>query len=102
MRSTQAISLIAMKVLVEKYIVTEIRIGLELVIVPKHGAPLVFVAQAEPHQAARDFLRYFPQVHHPARTGRTFNYEFIPIIVIEAPQTLDYQVVDRQPDRSAP
>src|SRR6516165_10607981 len=77
-------------------------IVLQFVDVAESGSSAVFVAQEKARQASTQFVRHFVDCDEPPRAGRAFDFEFVAVVVMELLQRFDEQVIDGEPDRSAP
>jgi hypothetical protein len=53
------------------------RIGLELLEIPKHRATTILILQEYVRHTARQFSRYFPKGHHISGSGWALNLEVI-------------------------
>ena len=62
----------------------------------------LFVLQEDAGQAAREFGRHFPQVHHVPEPVGNSTLKSVAQVVMELLQRLDQQKIHREPDRSAP
>src|SRR2546427_6523302 len=102
MASADACAGIAVEVFVEGDGVAPARIGLEFFEVAEDGALAVGVAKEDAGEAAGDFCRDFPKVHHLARARRAFYFEVVAVVVMELLERFDNQVVKRKPDWPAP
>src|SRR4051812_8549984 len=102
MRSATAAAIVAMKVLVEQKIVLEVWIRLKFFVAAEDGAPPVRAAPEEFEQAAAQLVSDLLERQHDAGTGRAFDGESVAVVLMEAAQIFDQEIVDLHPDRSAP
>ena len=95
---------VAVEVLVEQDVVAPVRVVLEQrPSPPKTGRRPPVVAQEEADRGgARGRRRPRPACSCCARAGRALDREVVAVVVVELLERLDEQVVDREPDRSAP
>ena len=93
---------VAVEVFVEQNQIAPMRIGCVFLLPAVAGARPILVRQKNARESARDFLRHLLQVHHVARAGRAFDLEVVAVEVVVAFERLDDQIIDREPDRTAP
>jgi len=66
------------------------------------GPNPVLIRQEDAGQPARKFLGDLLKRQHFSRTDRTFDLKLVAVKVMVALQSLDDQIVDRKPNRTAP
>ena len=91
-----------MEVFVELQVVAEVRIRLLHRVFARARAEPAGVDEEEPGEACGQFVGNFAQAEERPRPGWALDAEVVPVICVELPQRLDYQVVHRHPDRPAP
>src|SRR5262245_13395862 len=101
-RSAEADARVTVKIFVEQDVVAEIGVALQLVVVAVHRAAAGWIAQKETRQASGDFFRYFVDGDKAARARRAFDFEVVAVVVVKLLQRFDDQVIDGEPNRSAP
>ena len=84
--SADARSIVAMEVLVEQNTIAPVRIFLKLLCAPENRPAARFIAEENAGEPPAHFSRYFKQVHHLPRTGRTLDFEGVSVIQIEVQQ----------------
>ncbi len=89
MGRAQAFSGFSVEVFVEGHQISEIRVGLQFLVVAQHGARSRFVAREKRDEPARKQSRHLPQRHHLARTTWSFDLESVAVEIIEFLQRLD-------------
>src|SRR4051812_7922550 len=102
MAGTEAGAVVAVEVLVEREVITPVRVLLKLAGTSVDRPPTLVVPQKDTGQPARDLLGDLIQVHEPARARGTFDGELIAVEGVILQQAPDDQGVDGHPDRSAP
>src|SRR6185503_10518241 len=102
MRSAAAAAVVAVEVLVEQDVVLEVGIRLKFLVAAEDGAPPVRSAPEELEQAAAQLVGDLLERQHDAGSGRAFDGEAVAIVLMEAAQVFDQQIVDLHPDRAAP
>src|SRR5215467_5080445 len=102
MASTEAGAVVAMKVLVERQVITPVWVFLKRAGTPVDWPPAMVVPQKHADQPALDLLGDLIQIHLSARARGTFDREITAVIGVILQQAPDDQGVDRHPDRSAP
>ena len=102
MAGADALAGVAVEVFVKGDRVAPVGIGLELFDVAEDGALAVGAAEEDAGEAAGDFCRDFPKVHHLARACRALYFEIVAVVVMELLERFDNQVVNRKPDWPAP
>src|SRR6266851_205436 len=65
-RSTAPAAIVAVEILVEKDVILEIGIGLELFIGPENGTSPVGISEKEPYEAATQLIGDLVESHHHA------------------------------------
>ena len=80
---------VAVEVFVKGDVVAPVRIGLEFFSVAENGALAVGAAQEDAREAAGEFGRDFPEVHHLARARRAFYFEVVAVVVMELLERFD-------------
>ncbi|MBP1730764.1 MAG: hypothetical protein H6Q55_1193, partial [Deltaproteobacteria bacterium] len=80
---SQSGSVVSMEVLVEKKMVTPVRVMLELFCPSEDGPATICVAKENSCQAICDLNAYFIEGHLRTRTCRTFDLEVVSIIEVE-------------------
>ena len=95
-------AVVAMKVFVKRDQVAPVGIFLEFFRAAEDRAPAMFILQKYSRQALGDFSGDLPQVQVDARAGRVFDFEIIAEKEMKLLQRLDEQIIDREPDRTAP
>src|SRR5581483_2727575 len=90
------------EVLVEADEVPPVRIVAEAPVVPVAGTAPAGVADEQRREATCQLARDLGERHGHARSGRTLDAEIRAVEVVVALERLDQQVVDREPDGSAP
>src|SRR3712207_3950153 len=78
------------------------RILLEFLVAAEYGPPAGRIPQENAGQAAGYFPGHLRNGQVLARTGGAFNLKIVAVVVVEALQRFDEQVIDREPDRAAP
>src|SRR5947209_8140544 len=91
-----------MEVFVEQQVVAEVRIALQLRVVAEDCPPTLLVAQEQPTQSTRQLLRHLFNGDEVAGTARAFDLEVVAVVVMELLQRFDQEIIDREPDRTAP
>src|SRR3974377_150430 len=71
-------------------------------VISVEGPDAVFVGQENAREPARNLLGDLLERQHSSRTNRTFDFELVAVKVMVALQSLDDQIFDREPDRTAP
>src|SRR6185312_7001580 len=102
MARPQSCAVVAVEVLVEKYVIAKVRIGLKQS-VAVISRPLPFsIRQEQRGQAAGQTRRRLTQSHAIAGTGRQFHLKAVAVVKIEALQGLDDEKVHWKPHGAAP
>src|SRR5688500_14590489 len=91
-RGSDAAARVAVEVLVERDVVAEVRVALQLVVDPIDGTAAVLVAQEDLLQARRQRFRDAIERQHAAAARGTLHAEVVGLIVVEALQRLDDEV----------
>src|SRR4051794_9040057 len=102
MAGPDAGAVVAVEVLMEQDVVTEMLIGLEFRNITKNRSLPGLVPKEDVRESPRDFLGNLPQIHQVAGAGRAFHLEVVPVIVVKLLQRLDQKVVDRKPNWASP
>src|SRR6516165_3115176 len=102
MARADAGSVVAVKVLVEVQQVAPVRIALKLFGSPEYRPAIAGVAQKYARQPLRQFVGGFVEREETARPVWTFNFEVVSVVVMEFLERLDNQIIDGEPDWSAP
>ena len=102
MTGANAGPVVAVEILVEKHQVSPVRVRLKLLGTAVYRPAIVFIRQENPGQTPREFCRDIPQRHHPAGASGKLYLVVVAQIVMELLQRLNEQVIDREPDGSAP
>src|SRR6516165_5839496 len=101
-RGADAAAIVAMEVFVEQQVVAEVRIALQLRVVAEDCPPTLLVAQEQPTQSTRQLLRHLFNGDEVAGTAWAFDLEVVAVVVMELLQRFDQEIIDREPDRTAP
>src|ERR1700693_611113 len=91
-----------MEIFVKEDKFAPMRISCESEIVSVTRAPTRGIRQKNTRQPRAKFVHDSLKIHHPTRTGRTFHLQPIAIEMVVPLQCLDQQIVDGEPNRSAP
>ena len=102
MARAEAAAGFAVEVFVKQNQVSPMRVGGVFLDLAMAGPRAVFVRQESAGQPAGDLLRGFLQVHHVPGAGGAFDLEAVAIEMVITLERFDDQVIDREPDRSAP
>src|SRR2546427_3294536 len=101
-RRAQPATGVAVEVLVEEDVIAEVRILPHLLRGAEKRPAAVRPRHEDPQETPGQFVGYLAERQQLPRAGRALNLEARPVIVVEASEALDQQVVDRHPDRPAP
>src|SRR5215471_10677381 len=102
MAGAEAGAVVAVKVLVERQVITPVWVLLKRAGTPVDWPSAMVVPQKDADQPALDLLGDLIQIHLSARARGTFDREIIAVISVILQQAPDDQGVDGRPDRSAP
>src|SRR5471030_2794589 len=102
MRSADAASVVAVKVLMEQYEILRTRVGLQHRIGRHHGPHAFCILEKERSDAPCEVVGNLAQRKTLARSCRIFDAKLIAVVAIELIQRFDQQVIDRYPDRPSP
>src|SRR5262249_25603300 len=100
----EATAVIPVEKLVERNAVAPVRILLKIIVVAQYGTlpTLLFVAEEDMPQAARQLLANLCESQPMPGTGRAFDFECVSIETGKGVDGLNQQEVDGKPDRTAP
>ncbi len=102
MRGPKALAGVAIEILVKEQVVAEMHIALKLR-APAEYRPLAIVLPGEePGDSLGDLVGDARDGHVVSRSGRAFDLEVVAVIAVKAVERGDDEVVERQPDRTAP
>ena len=62
----------------------------------------VFVTRPDFDQPIRKFVRDFFEMHELPGAGRAFDFEIIAVVMMKLLERFDQEVIDREPNRTAP
>src|SRR5215470_4039122 len=82
--------------------IAPIRIFLKLFDASEDRSPSLIVAQEDARKTKADLLAHFKEVHHLARSRRTFDEEIVSVIGIELKKRANDQHIHRKPYGAAP
>src|SRR5579871_235740 len=102
MARAQARAIIAMKIFMEEDVVAPMLVALQERIAAVERPPAAFIAQEEVDEPVREVIGNRIQRQILPRAGGAFDQKIITIVVVELLQGLNQQIVDREPDRTAP
>src|SRR5262249_10287261 len=102
MARADAGAVVAVEVLVEPDQVAPVRILLERAHPTVHRSPAIRASQEDPGEPTRQLGRDVPEGRARARARGALDLEARPVEVVELLKRLDEEVVDREPDRTAP
>src|SRR6476659_6914650 len=91
-----------MKIFEKEDVVGEIRIVLHFFVLTKNCPLVVGIFKKQIGKASRNLVCNFIQGKVLSTSRRTFNFEFISIIVMETLQALNNQIIKGHPDRPSP
>ena len=83
-RCTETTTIVAVEVLVEPNIVTEVRVRVEADVPAVERATAVHVAPEDVDDAVLDLFCDFEQVHVVARASRAFDLQLFAVVLVEA------------------
>src|SRR5262244_3871314 len=89
---------IAVEILVERYKVVPVRIGLQQLGPAKYGPPALGIVQEDSREPARHLCRDLGERQHLSRSRRALDAVLVAEVVMKLLQRLDEQEVDREPD----
>ena len=89
MAGADSLAGVAVEVFVKGDVVAPVRIGLEFFKVAEDGASSVGAAQEDAREAAGEFRRNFPEVHHLARARWAFYFEVVAVVIMELLERFD-------------
>src|SRR5262249_54753913 len=95
MAGTEAGTIVAVKVLVERQVIAPVWVLLKLAGTPVDRSPAMVVPQKDAGYSAQDLLGDLIQIHLSARARGTFNHEIIAVVGVILQQAADDQSVDR-------
>src|SRR5437867_11195099 len=93
---------IAVKILIEQQIILEMWIVLHLLIISENSTPAPLIAQEYHRQSAGKLTCSIIDRDEFPGTGRAFNLEFIPVVVVKFLKRLYDKKIHRKPNRSTP
>src|SRR5277367_2521177 len=102
MTGAKSCSVVAVKIFVEKHVVTPVRIFLKLLASSVDGAAARRIAEEYAFQSSCNFLGHFEQRHAVTRARRAFHLEIITIELVEIDQSANKQDIHRHPNWTAP
>src|SRR4029453_3415041 len=92
----------AVKVFVEKYQITPVRVVRVFPSVPMTRAGAILVRQKYASQSTPQLPRHFLERHHVSGTGRALNFERFTIKQVITFERFDDQEISREPNWTAP
>src|SRR5262249_39312128 len=101
-RSAQTLSRVSVEVLVEEDQILPVRVVSVDVDAVEDGPLSGLIQQEDPRQPLRELSVDLSQREHLSRAGRAFDLEVVAEVLVIAAEGLEDQVVDREPDRTAP
>ena len=102
MRSATSAAGVPFVILVEENMFAEVWILLHLVMVSQRWTSPFFVFTEKFDQSIGDFFRGILKRDHIFRSGWTFNFKVVAVILVKSKKTFDDQEIDWEPNRTAP
>ena len=98
----EAAARVAVEVLVKEHEVTPVGVAGEPLDVPVDGTAARPVTQEDAGEPLRQLAGHLAERREPSRAARAFDFEPVPVEVIEFLERLHEQVVDGKPHGAAP
>src|SRR6266446_277608 len=95
-------TIVAMKGFVEKDEVAPVRITLKKFNAASHGPASARIAKKNMNEPPGDFRGYLPEIRFGAGIRRALHFEIFAVVMVKFLQRFHQQIVDGEPDRSAP
>src|SRR6266481_5070666 len=102
MAGAEAGAVVAMKIFVEKDEVAPVRIAPKALGAASHGPASARIAKKNMNEPPGDFRGYLPEIRFGAGIRRALHFEIFAVVMVKFLQRFHQQIVDGEPDRSAP